>query len=57
MKPLKRFGRRRASVLGLLAATVLMTPGTTTGSPDAVQASTLGAQAAQTGQRTRSGSL
>ncbi|MET7495785.1 hypothetical protein [Streptomyces sp900116325] len=35
MKPLKRFGRRRASVRGLVAATVLMTPGTTTGSPDA----------------------
>lgn len=35
MNPLKRSGRRRASVLGLLAATVLMTPGTATASPDA----------------------
>lgn len=57
MNPLKRPGRRRTSVLGLPAATVLMTPGTATGSPDAVQVSTLGAQAAQTGRRTRSGPL
>ncbi|GGZ87454.1 non-reducing end alpha-L-arabinofuranosidase family hydrolase [Streptomyces bluensis] len=50
MNPLKRLGCRRASVLGLLAATVLMTPGTATGAPDTVKASTLGAQAAQSGR-------
>ncbi|MFF3334515.1 non-reducing end alpha-L-arabinofuranosidase family hydrolase [Streptomyces sp. NPDC002888] len=50
MNPLKRLGLRRASVLGLLAATVLVTPGTATGAPDAVRASTLGAQAAQSGR-------
>ncbi|MFC9504468.1 non-reducing end alpha-L-arabinofuranosidase family hydrolase [Streptomyces sp. NPDC057002] len=50
MNSLKRLGCRRASVLGLLAATVLVTPGTATGAPDAVQASTLGAQAAQSGR-------
>ncbi|MFE4757696.1 non-reducing end alpha-L-arabinofuranosidase family hydrolase [Streptomyces mirabilis] len=50
MNPLKRLGCRRASVLGLLAATVLVTPGTATGAPDAVRASTLGAQAAQSGR-------
>ncbi|MEU6474617.1 non-reducing end alpha-L-arabinofuranosidase family hydrolase [Streptomyces massasporeus] len=46
----KWLGCRRASVLGLLAATVLVTPGTASGAPDAVQASTLGAQAAQSGR-------
>ncbi|MEU1188028.1 non-reducing end alpha-L-arabinofuranosidase family hydrolase [Streptomyces sp. NPDC005859] len=50
MNPLKRLGCRRASILGLLAATVLATPGTATGAPDAVRASTLGAQAAQSGR-------
>ncbi|WP_371650553.1 non-reducing end alpha-L-arabinofuranosidase family hydrolase [Streptomyces mirabilis] len=50
MNPLKRLSCRRASVLGLLAATVLVTPGTATGAPDAVRASTLGAQAAQSGR-------
>ncbi|MEV0977299.1 non-reducing end alpha-L-arabinofuranosidase family hydrolase [Streptomyces sp. NPDC049915] len=50
MNWLKRLGSRRAPVLGLLAATLLMTPGTATGSPGAVQASTLGAQAAQSGR-------
>ncbi|WP_369240318.1 non-reducing end alpha-L-arabinofuranosidase family hydrolase [Streptomyces sp. R21] len=53
MNPLKRLGCRRASVLGLLAATVLVTPGTATGAtgaPDTVRASTLGAQAAQSGR-------
>ncbi|MFD5743591.1 non-reducing end alpha-L-arabinofuranosidase family hydrolase [Streptomyces massasporeus] len=50
MNSTKRLGCRRASVLGLLAATVLVTPGTATGVPDAVQASTLGAQAAQSGR-------
>ncbi|MER6015352.1 non-reducing end alpha-L-arabinofuranosidase family hydrolase [Streptomyces bluensis] len=50
MNPLKRLGCRRASVLGLLAATILMTPGTATGAPDTVKASTLGAQAAQSGR-------
>ncbi|CAM5417971.1 hypothetical protein SGLAM104S_02738 [Streptomyces glaucescens] len=46
VNPLKRPGLRRASVLGPLAATVLVTPGTATGSPDAVRASAPGAQAA-----------
>ncbi|KMS70720.1 1,4-beta-xylanase [Streptomyces viridochromogenes] len=50
MNPLKRLGCRRASVLTVLAATVLATPGTATGAPDAVKASTLGAQAAQSGR-------
>ncbi|MEU6254345.1 non-reducing end alpha-L-arabinofuranosidase family hydrolase [Streptomyces sp. NPDC047043] len=50
MNPLKRLGRRRASLLALLAAAVLVTPGTATGAPDAVKASTLGAQAAQSGR-------
>lgn len=53
MNPLKRLGCRRAPVLGLLAATVLATPGTATGAPDTpetVRASTLGAQAAQSGR-------
>ncbi|MFE6625415.1 non-reducing end alpha-L-arabinofuranosidase family hydrolase [Streptomyces sp. NPDC057740] len=51
MNPLKkRLGCRRASVLGLLAATLLVTPGTATGAPDTVKASTLGAQAAQSGR-------
>ncbi|KUN84291.1 non-reducing end alpha-L-arabinofuranosidase family hydrolase [Streptomyces griseoruber] len=56
MNPLKRLGCRRASVLGLLAATVLVTPGTATAAPDTpdtpdtVRASTLGAQAAQSGR-------
>lgn len=50
MNPLKRLGRRRASVLALLAAVALATPGTATGAPDAVRASTLGAQAAQSGR-------
>ncbi|MFF3661240.1 non-reducing end alpha-L-arabinofuranosidase family hydrolase [Streptomyces olivochromogenes] len=50
MNPLKRLDCRRVSVLGLLAATVLVTPGTATGASDAVRASTLGAQAAQSGR-------
>ncbi|CAM5375654.1 hypothetical protein SGLAM104S_08552 [Streptomyces glaucescens] len=50
MNPLKRPGLRRASVLGPLAATVLVTPGTATGSPDAVRASAPGAQAARSGR-------
>ncbi|CAL9673748.1 hypothetical protein SUDANB1_07679 [Streptomyces sp. enrichment culture] len=50
MNLLKRLDCRRASVLGLLAATVLVTPGTAAGANDAVQASTLGAQAAQSGR-------
>jgi endo-1,4-beta-xylanase len=50
MNPLKRLGRRRASVSALLAAVALVTPGTATGAPDAVKASTLGAQAAQSGR-------
>ncbi|MFH9066085.1 non-reducing end alpha-L-arabinofuranosidase family hydrolase [Streptomyces coeruleorubidus] len=57
MNPLKRLGRRRASVLGLLAMAALITPGTATGAPGTAQAgapgtqaSTLGAQAAQSGR-------
>ncbi|MDX3641623.1 non-reducing end alpha-L-arabinofuranosidase family hydrolase [Streptomyces sp. MB09-02B] len=50
MNPLKRIGRRRASVLGLAALVALVTPGTASGAPDAVKASTLGAQAAQSGR-------
>ncbi|WP_405854340.1 non-reducing end alpha-L-arabinofuranosidase family hydrolase [Streptomyces sp. NBC_01515] len=50
MNPLKRLGCRRVSILALLASTVLATPGTATGAPDAVRASTLGAQAAQSGR-------
>ncbi|MYS88650.1 MULTISPECIES: non-reducing end alpha-L-arabinofuranosidase family hydrolase [Streptomyces] len=50
MNPLKRLGRRRASVLALLATVALVTPGTATGAPDDVKASTLGAQAAQSGR-------
>lgn len=42
---------------GALRVAFLATPGTATGAPDAVQASTLGARAAQTGLRTRSGPL
>ena len=51
MNPLKRLGRRRASVLGLLAVAALVTPGTAAGAPGpTIQASTLGAQAAQSGR-------
>jgi endo-1,4-beta-xylanase len=56
MNPLKRPGRRRASVLSLLALGALVTPGAATAAPDApsapdaVRASTLGAQAAQSGR-------
>ncbi|MFF9086658.1 non-reducing end alpha-L-arabinofuranosidase family hydrolase [Streptomyces sp. NPDC014991] len=50
MNPLKRLGRRRALLSALVAAAALMTPGTATGAPDAVQAGTLGAQAAQSGR-------
>ncbi|MFF4503366.1 non-reducing end alpha-L-arabinofuranosidase family hydrolase [Streptomyces sp. NPDC001401] len=50
MNPLKQLGRRRASLLALLAAAALVTPGTATGAPGAVKASTLGAQAAQSGR-------
>ncbi|MEE1831461.1 non-reducing end alpha-L-arabinofuranosidase family hydrolase [Streptomyces sp. SP17KL33] len=50
MNPLKRIGRRRASVLGLAALVALVTPGAASGAPDAVKASTLGAQAAQSGR-------
>ncbi|MGW0838690.1 non-reducing end alpha-L-arabinofuranosidase family hydrolase [Streptomyces sp. NPDC002787] len=50
MDPLKRLGRRRASVLGLAALMALVTPGAASGAPDAVKASTLGAQAAQSGR-------
>ncbi|MFK8909071.1 non-reducing end alpha-L-arabinofuranosidase family hydrolase [Streptomyces sp. YS-3] len=50
MNPLKRLGRRRASLLSLLAVAALVTPGAATAAPHAVQASTLGAQAAQSGR-------
>ncbi|MFE1886698.1 non-reducing end alpha-L-arabinofuranosidase family hydrolase [Streptomyces diastatochromogenes] len=50
MNPLKQLGRRRASLLALLAAAALVTPGTATGATGAVKASTLGAQAAQSGR-------
>ncbi|MFI8231170.1 non-reducing end alpha-L-arabinofuranosidase family hydrolase [Streptomyces sp. NPDC085900] len=50
MNPLKRLGRRRASVLSLLALAALVTPGAASAAPDAVRASTLGAQAAQSGR-------
>ncbi|MFJ8593422.1 non-reducing end alpha-L-arabinofuranosidase family hydrolase [Streptomyces sp. NPDC093598] len=50
MNPLKRLGRRRAAVLALLATAALVTPGTATGVPDDARASTLGAQAAQSGR-------
>ncbi|MGW2724856.1 non-reducing end alpha-L-arabinofuranosidase family hydrolase [Streptomyces sp. NPDC001492] len=51
MKPLKWLGRRRVPVLGLLAVAALVTPGTAAGAPaPTIQASTLGAQAAQSGR-------
>ncbi|MFF0162449.1 non-reducing end alpha-L-arabinofuranosidase family hydrolase [Streptomyces sp. NPDC005263] len=50
MNPLTRLGRRRASVLSLLAVAALVTPGAATAAPDNVRASTLGAQAAQSGR-------
>ncbi|TLS44292.1 1,4-beta-xylanase [Streptomyces montanus] len=63
MNPLKRLGRRRASVLSLLAMAALVTPEAATAAPDApdaaraattapdaARASTLGAQAAQSGR-------
>ncbi|WP_060886045.1 non-reducing end alpha-L-arabinofuranosidase family hydrolase [Streptomyces caniscabiei] len=50
MNPLKRIGRRRASVVGLAALLALVTPGAASGAPDEVKASTLGAQAAQSGR-------
>ncbi|MEV6551077.1 non-reducing end alpha-L-arabinofuranosidase family hydrolase [Streptomyces sp. NPDC051597] len=48
--PLKRRGRRRVSVLSLLTVAALVTPAAATAAPRAVQASTLGAQAAQSGR-------
>ncbi|NUQ98852.1 MAG: 1,4-beta-xylanase, partial [Streptomyces sp.] len=51
MKPLKRLGRRRVPVLGLLVVATLVTPGTASGAPGpTIKASTLGAQAAQSGR-------
>ncbi|MEV6616679.1 non-reducing end alpha-L-arabinofuranosidase family hydrolase [Streptomyces sp. NPDC051051] len=50
MNPLKRPGRRRASVLGLLAVAAMVTPTTVTGASGAERATTLGAQAAQSGR-------
>ncbi|MDL5199124.1 non-reducing end alpha-L-arabinofuranosidase family hydrolase [Streptomyces sp. ALI-76-A] len=52
MNPLKRLGRRRASALSVLAMAALVTPEAATAAsdaPDDVRASTLGAQAAQSG--------
>ncbi|WP_039931846.1 non-reducing end alpha-L-arabinofuranosidase family hydrolase [Streptomyces viridochromogenes] len=50
MNPLKHSGRRRASLLALVATAALVTPVAATAAPDAVRASTLGAQAAQSGR-------
>ncbi|MFH9860388.1 non-reducing end alpha-L-arabinofuranosidase family hydrolase [Streptomyces sp. NPDC017202] len=50
MNPLKRPGRRRASVLGLLAVAAMVTPAGVTGASGAERATTLGAQAAQSGR-------
>ncbi|MGW3941354.1 non-reducing end alpha-L-arabinofuranosidase family hydrolase [Streptomyces phaeochromogenes] len=55
MNLLNRLSRRRASALGLLAAAVMVVPGTATAAPESpdspeAKASTLGAQAAQTGR-------
>jgi endo-1,4-beta-xylanase len=53
MNPLKRLGRRRASALSVLAMAALVTPEAATAAsdaPDDVRASTLGAQAAQSGR-------
>lgn len=50
MHPLPRAGLRPTSVVGLLAAAVLLVSGTATAAPDTVQATTLGAQAAQSGR-------
>ncbi|TRO59183.1 non-reducing end alpha-L-arabinofuranosidase family hydrolase [Streptomyces sp. IB201691-2A2] len=55
MNLLNRLGRRRALALGLLAAAVMVMPGTATAAPESpespeVKASTLGAQAAQSGR-------
>ncbi|MFJ2814595.1 non-reducing end alpha-L-arabinofuranosidase family hydrolase [Streptomyces sp. NPDC087294] len=50
MHPRGRPGLRPISALGLLAAAVLTLSGTATAAPGAVQATTLGAQAAQSGR-------
>jgi endo-1,4-beta-xylanase len=53
MNPLKRLGRRRASALSVRAMAALVTPEAATAAsdaPDDVRASTLGAQAAQSGR-------
>lgn len=50
MNPLKRPGRRRAFVLGLLAVAAMVTPATVTGASGAERAGTLGTQAAQSGR-------
>ncbi|KUM88419.1 endo-1,4-beta-xylanase [Streptomyces pseudovenezuelae] len=53
MNPLRRLGSRRASLLTLLAVGALASPAAATAAsaaPDAVRASTLGAQAAQSGR-------
>ncbi|MEU3338877.1 endo-1,4-beta-xylanase, partial [Streptomyces sp. NPDC006668] len=51
MKPLHPLRGRRLSAVGLMAATALLAAGTAAAAPDAtVKASTLGAQAAQSGR-------
>ncbi|WUT48134.1 endo-1,4-beta-xylanase [Streptomyces pseudovenezuelae] len=53
MNPLRRLGSSRASLLTLLAVSALASPAAATAAsaaPDAVRASTLGAQAAQSGR-------
>ncbi|MET9908363.1 endo-1,4-beta-xylanase, partial [Streptomyces sp. NPDC006476] len=51
MNPLHPLRGRRLSAVGLMAATALLAAGTAAAAPDAtVKASTLGAQAAQSGR-------
>ncbi|MGV9557237.1 endo-1,4-beta-xylanase [Streptomyces sp. NPDC003401] len=50
MNPLKRPGRRRASVPGLPAVAAMVTPTTVTGASGAERTTTPGAQAAQSGR-------
>ncbi|MEV0741461.1 non-reducing end alpha-L-arabinofuranosidase family hydrolase [Streptomyces sp. NPDC050549] len=50
MNLLRRLGLRQTAALGLLAATTLVAAGHATAAPTAVRATTLGAQAAQSGR-------
>ncbi|MBK6014194.1 non-reducing end alpha-L-arabinofuranosidase family hydrolase [Streptomyces sp. MBT53] len=50
MNLLRRLGLRQTAALGLLAATTLVAAGQATAAPTAVRATTLGAQAAQSGR-------